>query len=35
MECHEGRLWGDGDLLRQVFDNLIDNALQAMGMSGS
>ena len=25
------RLWGDANLLRQVFDNLIDNAVQAMG----
>jgi signal transduction histidine kinase len=31
---HDARLWGDGNLLRQVFDNLIDNAVQAMGSSG-
>jgi signal transduction histidine kinase len=31
---HDARLWGDGNLLRQVFDNLIDNAVQAMGSAG-
>lgn len=35
VEAHEGRLWGDPNLLRQVFDNLIDNALQAMGADGN
>lgn len=35
LEAHEGRLWGDASLLRQVFDNLIDNAVQAMGTGGS
>lgn len=34
MEAHDARLWGDANLLRQVFDNLIDNAVQAMGASG-
>lgn len=35
VEAHEARLWGDANLLRQVFDNLIDNAVQAMGPGGS
>jgi signal transduction histidine kinase len=35
IEAHEARLWGDANLLRQVFDNLIDNAVQAMGPGGS
>jgi signal transduction histidine kinase len=34
IECHEGRVWGDANLLRQVFENLVDNAMQAMGTSG-
>ncbi len=34
-EAHEGRIWGDANLLRQVFDNLIDNAVQAMGPGGT
>jgi signal transduction histidine kinase len=29
------RIWGDPNLLRQVFDNLIDNAVQAMNGQGS
>jgi signal transduction histidine kinase len=33
-EPGEHRVWGDPNLLRQVFDNLIDNALQAMGGEG-
>ena len=35
LMCHEPRVWGDANLLRQVFDNLIDNAVQAMGPAGS
>ena len=34
VEAHEGRIWGDSNLLRQVFDNLIENAVQAMGPGG-
>lgn len=35
MEARESRLWGDANLLRQVFDNLIDNAVQAMSGVGN
>jgi signal transduction histidine kinase len=35
VEASEGRIWGDANLLRQVFDNLIDNAMQAMGVDGA
>ena len=35
VECHEGRIWGDANLLRQVFDNLVDNGVQAMGTAGT
>ncbi len=35
VECNEGRVWGDANLLRQVFENLVDNAVQAMGGSGA
>ncbi len=35
VECSEGRVWGDANLLRQVFDNLVDNAVQAMGGTGA
>jgi signal transduction histidine kinase len=34
IEGHDGRIWGDANLLRQVFDNLVVNAMQAMGMAG-
>jgi signal transduction histidine kinase len=34
VEATELRLWGDGNLLRQVFENLIDNAMQAMHYGG-
>jgi signal transduction histidine kinase len=35
VEAAEGRIWGDANLLRQVFDNLIDNAMQAMVTDGA
>ncbi len=35
VEAPEMRLWGDGNLLRQVFENLIDNAAQAMNFGGT
>ncbi len=34
-ECQDERLWGDANLLRQVFDNLVDNAVQAMVPGGT
>ncbi|MDP9002509.1 MAG: ATP-binding protein [Myxococcota bacterium] len=34
VEGHDGRTWGDPNLLRHVFDNLIANAVQAMGAGG-
>jgi signal transduction histidine kinase len=34
-DSSDAGLWGDANLLRQVFDNLIDNAVQAMGSSGT
>jgi len=30
-----GQVWGDANLLRQVFDNLVENAVQATGGAGS
>jgi signal transduction histidine kinase len=35
VDAHDARIWGDGNLLRQVFDNLVDNAVQAMGAEGT
>ncbi len=35
FEGHDGRVWGDSNLLRQVFDNLVVNAVQAMGAVGT
>ena len=35
VEGHDGRIWGDSNLLRQVFDNLVVNAVQAMGAVGT
>ena len=29
-----GQIWGDANLLRQVFDNLVENAVQATGGTG-
>jgi signal transduction histidine kinase len=34
VESHEGRIVGDPNLLRQVFDNLVVNAVQAMTAEG-
>jgi signal transduction histidine kinase len=31
----DGRIWGDSNLLRQVFDNLVVNAVQAMAAGGT
>ncbi len=30
-----GQIWGDANLLRQVFDNLVENAVQATGGTGT
>ena len=35
VERREARIWGDPNLLRQVFENLIVNAAQAMAMEGT
>jgi signal transduction histidine kinase len=35
VESREGRVWGDPNLLRQVFDNLVLNAVQAMAAEGT
>ncbi len=35
VDGHDGRIWGDANLLRQVFDNLVINAVQAMGTCGT
>ncbi len=34
-EGEDARIWGDANLLRQVFENLIDNATQAMNYGGT
>lgn len=34
-ESVRGQIWGDANLLRQVIDNLVDNAVQATGGAGS
>ena len=31
VDLENARIYGDSGLLRQVFDNLVDNAVQAMG----
>ena len=33
-DCVQGQVWGDADLLRQTFDNLVMNAIQATGEGG-
>lgn len=35
VAAKDARIWGDANLLRQVFDNLVDNAVQAMGPGGT
>ena len=35
VECRDSAIWGDANLLRQVFENLVDNAVQAMGAQGT
>ncbi len=35
VDAKEVAVWGDPSLLRQAFDNLIDNAVQAMGSTGT
>ena len=35
IDAPEMRVWGDANLLRQVFENLIDNATQAMNYGGT
>ncbi|HEX7666899.1 MAG TPA: ATP-binding protein, partial [Polyangiaceae bacterium] len=35
IETDDHAVWGDASLLRQVFDNLVDNAVQAMPLGGS
>jgi signal transduction histidine kinase len=35
VDGHDGRIWGDPNLLRQVFDNLVVNAVQAMTAGGA
>ena len=35
IDSANARVWGDASLLRQVFDNLVDNAVQAMPLGGN
>lgn len=35
IDSEHARIWGDPSLLRQVFDNLVDNAVQAMPLGGN
>lgn len=35
VDLQNARIYGDSSLLRQVFDNLVDNAVQAMGETGT